>query len=97
MRLTSKHTFVLLPAIAAVSAHRSSAPAPQPASDKPLRSKLAIEYSYAPCNEPPGSCTRISIIGSDASSFNQSNTAAVSLANNAIGSPQTAAMTGTGR
>jgi hypothetical protein len=97
MRLTSKHTFVPLPTIAAVSAHRSSAKAPQPAPDRPLWFKLTIEYSSARSNEPPGSYAGISIIRSDASSFNQSNTAAPSIANNAIGSPQTVALTGTGQ
>jgi outer membrane immunogenic protein len=61
MRLTSKHTFVLLLAIAAVSA--GSAQTPQAAPDKPLRSEIAIDYSYARSNEPPGGCTCFNLNG----------------------------------
>jgi peptidoglycan-associated lipoprotein len=63
MRLTRTHTFVLLLAIAAVPANRGSAQAPQAAPDKPLRSELAIDYSYARSNEPPGGCTCFNLNG----------------------------------
>jgi outer membrane immunogenic protein len=61
MRLRSKHTFVLLLAIAAAST--SSAQTAPPAPEKPLRSELAIDYSYARSNEPPGGCTCFNLNG----------------------------------
>ena len=63
MRFTSKHIFVLLLAIAAVSARAGSAQTPQPATDKPLRSELAIDYSYVRSNAPPASCTCFNMNG----------------------------------
>ena len=60
MRLTSKHIFVLLLAIAAVSARAAQR---SPVSDKPLRSELALDYSYARSNEPPGGCTCFNLNG----------------------------------
>jgi len=63
MRIKSKHTIVLLLAIASVSAHRSCAQTQQPLSDKPLRSEFAIAYSYARSNEPPGGCTCFNLNG----------------------------------
>jgi outer membrane immunogenic protein len=62
MRLRIKHNFVLLLAIAAVSAtcaHSQSAPAP----DKPLRAELAIDYSYVRSNAPPAGCTCFNLNG----------------------------------
>jgi len=70
VRLRIKHTFVLLLAIAAISARPSSAQGPQTAPaqppDKPLRSELAIDYSYARSNEPPGGCTCFNLNGGSA-------------------------------
>jgi peptidoglycan-associated lipoprotein len=65
MQLRSKHIFVLLLATAAVSARPGSAQTAQttPAPDKPLRSELAIDYSYARSNEPPGGCTCFNLNG----------------------------------
>jgi hypothetical protein len=63
MRLRSKHIFVLLLAIAAVSAHPGSAQTSRPAPDKPLRSELAIDFSYARSNEPPGGCACFNLNG----------------------------------
>jgi peptidoglycan-associated lipoprotein len=62
MRLRIKHTFVLLLAIAAVSAPYARAQA-APAPDKPLRSELAIDYSYVRSNAPPGGCTCFNLNG----------------------------------
>jgi outer membrane immunogenic protein len=60
MRLRIKHTFVLLLAIAAVSAPRVQA---QAAPDKPLRSELGIDYSYVRSNAPPAGCTCFNLNG----------------------------------
>lgn len=58
MLLRSKHIFVLSLAIAAVSVCSA-----QSAPDKPLRSELAIDYSYARSNEPPGGCSCFNLNG----------------------------------
>jgi peptidoglycan-associated lipoprotein len=63
MRIKSKHTIVLLLAIASVSAHRSCAQTQQPSPDKPPRSELAIDYSYVRSNAPPASCTCFNMNG----------------------------------
>jgi peptidoglycan-associated lipoprotein len=63
MRIESKHTIVLLLAIASVSAHRSCAQTQQPSPDKPLHSELAIDYSYVRSNAPPASCTCFNMNG----------------------------------
>jgi outer membrane immunogenic protein len=65
MRSRIKHTFVLLLTMAAVSARPGSAQTPQPAAvpDKPLRSELAIDYSYVRSNAPPGGCTCFNLNG----------------------------------
>jgi len=63
MRIKSKHTIVLLLAIASVSAHRSCAQTQQPSPDKPLRSELAIDYSFVRSNAPPASCTCFNMNG----------------------------------
>jgi len=65
MRITIKATFVLLLAMAAVSARPAFA---QPAStpDKPLRAELALDYSYLRSNAPPGGCTCFNLNGGSA-------------------------------
>jgi outer membrane immunogenic protein len=61
MRFTTKHIFVLLPAIVAISASSAQTAPPKP--EKPLRSELAIDYSYTRSNEPPGGCTCFNLNG----------------------------------
>lgn len=63
MPLRSTSKIVLMLAIAAVSAHSGTAQTQQQATGKPLLSELAIEYSYARSNEPPGGCTCFSLNG----------------------------------
>jgi peptidoglycan-associated lipoprotein len=62
MRLRIKHNLVLLLAVAAVSAPNSRAQS-APVPDKPLRSELAIDYSYVRSNAPPASCTCFNMNG----------------------------------
>ena len=67
MRLRIKHNFVLLLTIAAVSTAPAVAQAPgQPASDKPLRAELALDYSYLRSNAPPGGCGCFNLNGGGA-------------------------------
>jgi peptidoglycan-associated lipoprotein len=69
MRLRITHTFALLLTIAAVSTAPAVAQAPDqaaPASDKPLRAELALDYSYLRSNAPPGSCGCFNLNGGSA-------------------------------
>jgi outer membrane immunogenic protein len=68
MRFRIKYTFVLLLTVAAVSSRpvagqTSTAPPP----DRPLRSDLALDYSYLRTNAPPGACTCFNMNGGNAS------------------------------
>jgi outer membrane immunogenic protein len=69
MRLRIKTTFALLLTIAAVSNAPAVAQAPAqpaPASDKPLRAELALDYSYLRSNAPPGGCGCFNLNGGSA-------------------------------
>jgi outer membrane immunogenic protein len=64
MRFRIKYTFVLLLTVAAVSSRPAAgqtSKAPPP--DRPLRSDLAIDYSYLRSNAPPGGCTCFNLNG----------------------------------
>jgi peptidoglycan-associated lipoprotein len=64
MRFRIKYTFVLLLTVAAVSSRPAAAQvsaAPPP--ERPLRSDLAIDYSYLRSNAPPGGCTCFNLNG----------------------------------
>jgi len=69
MRLRINHTFVLLLTIAAVSARPALAQGSvQPAApaEKPLRSELALDYSYLHSNAPPAGCGCFNLNGGSA-------------------------------
>jgi len=69
MRLRINHTFVLLLTIAAVSASQALAQGSvQPAApaEKPLRSELALDYSYLHSNAPPAGCGCFNLNGGSA-------------------------------
>jgi peptidoglycan-associated lipoprotein len=62
-----KNSFAMLLAFAAVSTALAAAQAPAaPVSDKPLRSEVALEYSYLRSNAPPGGCGCINLNGGSA-------------------------------
>ena len=68
MRLRITHTFALLLTIAAVSIAAVAQVPDQapPASDKPLRAELALDYSYLRSNAPPGGCGCFNLNGGSA-------------------------------
>jgi peptidoglycan-associated lipoprotein len=69
MRLRISHTFVLLLTIAAVSsrtAQAQNADQPKATAEKPLRSELALDYSYLHSNAPPGGCGCFNLNGGSA-------------------------------
>jgi len=69
MRLRINHTFVPLLTIAAVSASQALAQGSvQPAApaEKPLRSELALDYSYLHSNAPPAGCGCFNLNGGSA-------------------------------
>lgn len=69
MRVWIKYIFVLSLTIAAVSARPALAQAAQsaPAPEKPLRTELAIDYTYLRSNAPPGGCTCFNLNGGSGS------------------------------
>jgi outer membrane immunogenic protein len=65
MRLWIKFALVLPLTLAAVSSSRAGAQTLK-APDRPLRSELALDYSYVRSNAPPGGCTCINLNGGSA-------------------------------
>jgi outer membrane immunogenic protein len=64
MRFRIKYTFVLLLTVAAVSFRPAAGQTSQaPPPERPLRSDLAIDYSYLRSNAPPGGCTCFNLNG----------------------------------
>jgi peptidoglycan-associated lipoprotein len=64
MRFRIKYTFVLLLTVAAVSSRPAAGQASKaPSPDRPLRSDLALDYSYLRSNAPPGGCTCFNLNG----------------------------------
>ena len=64
MRFRIKYTFVLLLTLAAVSSRPAAGQTSQaPPPERPLRSDLAIDYSYLRSNAPPGGCTCFNLNG----------------------------------
>jgi peptidoglycan-associated lipoprotein len=64
MRFRIKYTFVLLLTVAAVSSRPAAGQVSQaPPPERPLRSDLAIDYSYLRTNAPPGGCTCFNLNG----------------------------------
>jgi peptidoglycan-associated lipoprotein len=64
MRFRIKHTFVLLLTVAAVSSRPAAAQLSQaPPPERPMRSDLAVDYSYLRSNAPPGGCTCFNLNG----------------------------------
>jgi len=68
MRLRIKNIFALLLTVAAVSTSSIVAQTAQtpPASAKPLRYELALDYSYLRSNAPPGGCDCFNLNGGSA-------------------------------
>lgn len=56
MQLRISNWMALLCAVAVVSSLPSHAQAQPPSGDRPLRSEVAIEYTYLRSNAPPGGC-----------------------------------------
>ncbi len=64
MRFRIKYTFVLLLTVAAVFSRPAAAQLTQaPLPERPMRSDLAIDYSYLRSNAPPGGCTCFNLNG----------------------------------
>jgi peptidoglycan-associated lipoprotein len=68
MRFRIKHTFVLLLTVAAVFSRPAAGQVSQaPSPEQPLRSDVALDYSYLRTNAPPGGCTCFNMNGGSAS------------------------------